>query len=178
MVPLASVSHSFDVCPVNSIKNRTDIPVNGRVVIPSKTTSFLKDTTTTTSTVSEIGNTIFDYVPAHPALSNPKTLHRYVVSVWKQASEKLAIDKEEWKKQASQEREQAKSLSSFNRIAEGEGELKMEYRERGIPFPTMRFAQAHNLELAGFAFFTSTFNVDSPKLFQDLGILIIPHQSS
>jgi hypothetical protein len=116
-----------------------------------------------------LGKTVFDYVPLHPALTNPKKVHRYLITVWKQ-KESLDIDKSAWKAQAENDRKLAALRAPHERLTEGPGELAMEYRERSIPFPTLKFARDHGLTLAGFSFITSSFNIETLDLVKKLGL--------
>ncbi len=42
--------------------------------------------------------------------------------------------------------------------------------KRASFLPTMKFAQDHGLELAGFGVVTSTWNIYTPRIFEDLGL--------
>lgn len=124
-------------------------------------------------TKSAVGRTIFDYVPMHPSLSNPKKAHRYTVSIWKQSSPELQISPESWTEIANVERAKYQSQPAHKRLVEQDGELAMKYRERSIPFPSQKFAVDHGLTLAGFGFFNSSFTLQSPDLFTKLSTLFI-----
>lgn len=115
------------------------------------------------------GNVIFDYLPLHPALSNPKSNHRYQVSLWRQSGP-LSIDKSEWTNQAQVDRDYSTRLPPHQRLTETERERELEIRERFIPLPTLAFTKKHDLKLAGLSLFTSTFNINTPSVYKSLGL--------
>ncbi len=146
---------------------RTDINVDQTTTIPSQPCAYISGENNDQS-ASQSGTVVFDYVPPHPPLSNPKKQHRYLLSLWKQSKD-LEIDIQQWKAIAQAEREKAKLLEPHHRIVEGNGETKMNFRERMIPFPSLKFAQSFGLELGGYGFFTSSFTSKTPEIFQSLG---------
>jgi hypothetical protein len=140
--------------------------------IPSVLTKYNFNTASSTDSKLEIpGNVVFDYMPLHPALSNPKSLHRYHLSLWKQpTSTYLTINKSEWSKTASQERLKSQSLPPHQRLNESSREVELEIRERSLPLPTMAFATKYGLRLSGLSLFTSTFNINTPSVYHALGL--------
>ena len=115
----------------------------------------------------------------HPALSNPKTQHRYVLTVWQQSkgeklAPKLKAAKDEWRTFAQKAKTKAASLfPPHRRLHDGERESAMEYRERFLAFPTLKFADSYGLSLKGLAHYTSGFTVDTPLVFKQLGMFCL-----
>jgi hypothetical protein len=78
-------------------KNSANIPVSSRLCIPGGSSPFLAPSSIHESTnhgkgdsffpsapnESPVipGETILDYIPPHPALSNPRKVHRYLISL-------------------------------------------------------------------------------------------------
>ena len=147
------------------------------MTIPPSTTKYLANSDLSTTNVSGPGCTIFDYVPMHPALSNPKKQHRYLFTVWeqpqgKQLTDELLAAKKEWSLSANAERESKDSLPLHVRLYEGDVEKSLEYRERFVAFPTLKLAEKYGLCLKGFAHYTSGFSINTPAVFKKLGMLI------
>jgi hypothetical protein len=185
-------------CKAILYNHRTDLKVEGgSLEIPSVLSKYIRDDgvadttsiddttvaanaatansatangTTPTDNAPKIpGNVVFDYLPLHPALSNPKSNHRYQLSLWKQPSS-LKIDKSLWSLQSEKDRKASKSLAPHSRLYESQSEIDLEIRSRSIFLPTLAFTKKHNLTLSGLYLFTSTFNIQVPGIYAKLGL--------
>lgn len=87
-----------------------------------------------------VGSVVYDYVPPHPPLSNPRKEHRYLITLWKQSKE-LSLEKHS----------------------------DLAYAQRGTFLPSMKFAKDNGLELDSFAWFKSSWDRDSSAIMQKLG---------
>ncbi|KAJ8329773.1 39S ribosomal protein L38, mitochondrial [Batrachochytrium dendrobatidis] len=122
------------------------------------------------------GNVVFPYIPPHPTFSNPRRVHRYVVTLFKQPNKTtpLNIDMSKLQLQAETDRAQManaqKDLPLSSRFHETEGEMALQMRERFLVAPTMKFAKDYNLELAGFGFITSSWVPETSHVFTGLNI--------
>eukprot|EP00842_Homolaphlyctis_polyrhiza_P000120 jgi/Hompol1/1108/HPOL_005513-RA len=166
----------------------TDIPVGYRGVIPAAPSSHFKPerlsnvdpaspfaSLPSPPTENKLpGNVVLDYVPIHPAFSNPRNVHRYVFSVFQQPTEKLNVDSDAFKAAAEAHRQavaaQRASLPISEKQIEGEGERALGLRERFAVLPTMKFAKQHDLKLVGFGFLTSAWTRDTSHVFTGLDI--------
>jgi hypothetical protein len=155
---------------------RTDIKVEGgSLEIPSVLSKYIKngderiDTKSDSNNSGIPGNVVFDYLPLHPALSNPRSNHRYQLSLWKQKSP-LQIEKTKWTLKSEQDRILAKSLPPHQRLTESQSELDLEIRSRSVFLPTLQFTTKHNLTLSGLYLFTSTFTIKVPEIYTKLGL--------
>ncbi|KAI8926390.1 phosphatidylethanolamine-binding protein [Entophlyctis helioformis] len=168
----------------------TDIPVTRRLEIPSAASPFFKadrlkdvDPSSPYASLPEApadakipGNVVFEYVPPHPAFSNPRKVNRYVLIALRQSGPNIKVDMDKLKASAESQRVLAEQRmtkegrSLAERPVEGEGEKALSTRERFLALPTMKFAKKHNLELAGYGFVTSSWNVHTPHMFTGLGV--------
>ncbi|KAL2911782.1 39S ribosomal protein L38, mitochondrial [Polyrhizophydium stewartii] len=139
------------------------------------------------------GNVVLDYIPPHPAFSNPRRVHRYLFTLFKQPTDKLkmslgsvraAAQRQRNKAAAEQAAEAAaeaaapeashkpgaKLGTAARRAFEGEGEMAIALRERFLVGPAMLLAKTHQLELAGFGFVTAGWKPETSHVFSALGI--------
>jgi large subunit ribosomal protein L35 len=91
------------------------------------------------------GMTVLEYIPPHPALSNPSKVHRYVVTLLKQSGP-LNVE----------------ALIPKS----GEGVMQT---DRAHFLPLRKFAKTYGLTWVGFGFFSSVWNKETPAIFQSLG---------
>ncbi|KAI9092707.1 phosphatidylethanolamine-binding protein [Phlyctochytrium arcticum] len=166
----------------------TDIPVKGRTVIPGGASPYLqpanqavdkildgaKFVPSAPETESPIpGKVVFPYVPAHPPASNPRTPHRYFMAVLEQPSESVQIDLETLSQKARKAAEQIELTSkepTWKRHVEGEGEKRIQVRERSLIMPLAKFMKQHDLELKGHGFFLASWDIHTSAVFSRLGI--------
>lgn len=94
------------------------------------------------------GKTIIEYVPPHPAFSNPKKMHRYVFTVLRQTTGTINSDP---------------ILSSITT------DLSDDSRAHFLPL--RKFMKDFNMEWSGFGFITQTYSPTlTPSIFKSLGI--------
>ena len=134
--------------------SRCDLKLkNGQLKINGGGSRYFTQDSEFESTVVENEKTMFDYVPLHPNMSNPKQTHRYVLSVWKQPVEKLVLNPDS--------------------INQGKQEINnnsnIEYSARRIG-SSYRFGKLNNLELVGVGHFTSSYTPDCSKIITSLGL--------
>ncbi|KAJ3295697.1 MFT2-Corn MFT-like protein [Blyttiomyces sp. JEL0837] len=165
-----------------------DIPVTKRVVIPGGSSPFLNPSTTTldhqnltgtgyhpkqrpSGEPSLPGKVILPYIPPHPANSNPRRVHRYLLTVLEQEKEIGGIDLDAIKTTVESEREAAKvgDSPSYLKSVIGDRENEMRVLERG-GFSTWGFMKKFGLKVASFGFFTSCWNLYTPNIYTRLGI--------
>jgi large subunit ribosomal protein L35 len=91
------------------------------------------------------GNTVLEYAPPHPALSNPSKQHRYVITVLKQND----------------------AFNSDQLLSKITDDLKDSSRAHFLPLRA--FMKTYQLEWAGFGFFCSTWNTKTSEIFAKLG---------
>ncbi|KAJ3251766.1 hypothetical protein HK103_002073 [Boothiomyces macroporosus] len=115
----------------------TNVKVQDRLVIDGGYSNFLGEKKDQT-----VGSVVYDYVPPHPPLSNPRKEHRYLITLWKQSKE-LSLEKHS----------------------------DLAYAQRGTFLPSMRFAKDNGLELDSFAWFKSSWDRDSSAIMQKLDYL-------
>ncbi|KAJ3114834.1 hypothetical protein HDU96_001577 [Phlyctochytrium bullatum] len=163
----------------------TDIPVQGRVTLAGGLSPYLKPAENQTvlnslrgvdfhpDVPSEApvipGNVIYPYVPPHPANSNPRKLHRYVLYAFKQKQEGVTLDLDALAARVKEVYGGVRNLPAHRRSVYGAGEQAMKVRERGL-VPAWSFMAANDMTLAGYAFFTSCYNVHTSSIFTRLGI--------
>jgi hypothetical protein len=108
-----------------------------------------------------VEGTVLDYLPPHPVLSNPRRQQRFLISVWKQPSNKLELNLEPFK-------------SSEGKVPHQQSNWRE--REHELQFPlrrietSARFAHQHGLELASLGFFVTGHDEHTSKIFTALGI--------
>lgn len=173
-----------------------NIPAKDRLVIPFGSSPFLKNPLEMPA-IDSIdpclaktpnpplepptlpGDTIFGYLPPHPAHSNPKKNRRYLLTVMEQSSKinadelKLAIKAKV--AEAAAEAEKSVSSSSapegFSIVAQGlvQRENELEFKERSVALPTWKFVKDNQLKVVGYGFFKSTWNLLTPPIYNALG---------
>ncbi|KAJ3308880.1 hypothetical protein HDV04_000721 [Boothiomyces sp. JEL0838] len=121
----------------------TNVKVQDRLVIDGGYSNFLgeKKGKYNVTIDQTVGSVVYDYVPPHPPLSNPRKEHRYLITLWKQSKE-LSLEKHS----------------------------DLAYAQRGTFLPSMKFAKDNGLELDSFAWFKSSWDRDSSAIMQKLGI--------
>ncbi|KAJ3218910.1 MFT2-Corn MFT-like protein [Dinochytrium kinnereticum] len=164
----------------------TDIPVTGRLVIPGGSSPFLGRKAAPQVSAAERsgfdyhpprpgtppeipGNVVLPYVPPHPPNSNPRRLHRYVLYAFRQPKQGVTVDWAETAKAVEARYSGVDKKKPFLKSVYGEAEQKLQVRERGL-FPAWKFKTDHNMSLAGFAFFTSSYNLHTSDIYSRLGI--------
>jgi phosphatidylethanolamine-binding protein (PEBP) family uncharacterized protein len=157
----------------------TNIPITSNITIPGGTSPYLAPPTATTleyesskgesfhSKSPEIltelpGTTVFPYVPPHPANSNPRSIHRYVLAVLKQNG-KVDVSSSSFAAQKSDA-----SFDMWEKDYIGDREKELLVRERGA-MSIQRMASDFGMSVEGFGFFTSGFNLHTPDIFTRLG---------
>lgn len=155
----------------------TDIAVgnDGMVELQPQLSKYIANLPESESPIPVVGNVVFDYVPMHPAISNPKKQHRYVLSVWAQPNnrplkDKLNSAKVNWNIKAQLDKKNAANLPPHAKLCDGDGEERIEYRQRFMAFPTLKFAEVYGLTLKGLSHFTSGFSITTPAVFKQLGL--------
>ncbi|KAJ3235209.1 MFT2-Corn MFT-like protein [Chytriomyces hyalinus] len=163
----------------------TDIPVTNRLTIEPGSSPYLVPSTLDTANLTDAsfhpsppsaepklpGKVVLPYIPPHPANSNPRKTHRYLLTIFEQPEGKSldfsieAIRTEAIKNQMSSNQSRAAWEKDFL----GEKEEAMHFVERGT-FSTWGFATQHELTVAGYAFFTAGWNLHTPDIFTRLGI--------
>ncbi|RKO85456.1 hypothetical protein BDK51DRAFT_33471, partial [Blyttiomyces helicus] len=171
----------------------TDVAVTNRLVIPGGTSPLISNPIPNQPTLP--GKVVLPYVPPHPAFSNPKRLHRYVITVLRQPEpnvpisfERLQAAAEEAKAQAERDakilaaekktkrEKRAEALAAKEEVPPhrkdyvGEGEKKLHIKERTVILPTMKFARDYGLEVASYGYFCARWDIDTPQVFTRLGI--------
>ncbi|KAJ3108567.1 MFT2-Corn MFT-like protein [Phlyctochytrium planicorne] len=166
----------------------TDIPMTaGRVMIPGGSSPFLAKPNGESSASTGSydyhpsapeeepqipGNIIFPYVPPHPPNSNPRKVHRYVLYAFGQKDGQVGskIDMKEIKSKVAERFGKIDSSDiSHRKSVYGEGEQKLQVRERSV-FPAWKLKTDFHMSLAGYAFFTSSYNIHTSDIFTRLGI--------
>ncbi|KAJ3071543.1 MFT2-Corn MFT-like protein [Podochytrium sp. JEL0797] len=161
----------------------TDIPVTNRLVIPAGSSPFLAPATSAAEGLTGAsfhpnapkeepvipGTVVLPYVPPHPANSNPRKTHRYLLTVFEQTSD-APLDVQVAKLRA----DAGAGVSVENRKAwekdhVGEKEAAMQFVERGA-FSTWGLKEKCGLKVAGYAFFTAGWNLHTPEIYSRLGI--------
>ncbi|KAI8612828.1 phosphatidylethanolamine-binding protein, partial [Chytriomyces sp. MP71] len=147
------VAPGKDTASLTGVSFHPTAPVNGEPVLP--------------------GKVVFPYVPPHPANSNPRQIHRYLLTVFEQSEGKtVEVQLETLRAEALNERmapsEQA-TVAAWEKDFIGENEETMKVLERGA-FSTWGFGVKHGLKVAGLAFFTSGWNLHTPDIYTRLGI--------
>ena len=111
------------------------------------------------------GNVVLPYVPPHPPNQAPKSAHRYVLVALEQTS-RIDVDVEELIK---------RRVSSLPKTATGaftadedEGEKRIMASARAA-FSVWGFAKEHGMDVSGYAFFRSSWNVYTPAIYARLG---------
>ncbi|KAJ3407518.1 MFT2-Corn MFT-like protein [Chytridiales sp. JEL 0842] len=195
----------------------TDIPVQNELVIPFGTSPFLRPASSTpaipptsnkgagfhpvppTTEPKIPGNMVLPYLPPHPPNSNPRKVHRYLLTVFEQKEKgAVQIDLGTLKAAALREREaglevKRKALAmqrrnksdgtevevpAWEKKIVGEREEELLVLERGqVPTWGLRRAavegvqgEVDSLSVAGWAFFTSGWNLYTPEIYTRLGI--------
>ncbi|KAI9008096.1 hypothetical protein BC832DRAFT_553064 [Gaertneriomyces semiglobifer] len=169
----------------------TDIPVQGRLVIPGGSSPLLRAPSEASQTMlagasfipappakepTIPGNVVFPYVPAHPAASNPRKVHRYFLAVLEQPSSTLKLDVEGWGQIAEEataklRKAQTKgNTPAYAKSTDGEGERQLKVRERGVPLPLTKFMKDYDLSIKGHGFFSAIWDIHTPYVFSRLGI--------
>jgi hypothetical protein len=134
------------------------------------------------------GNVILPYVPPHPANSNPRKVHRYLLTVFEQTEGKgLQVDLGKARQVALKERQEAlerrvgaikkggDEVPAWEKNVLGAKEEEMLTLERG-QFPTWGFAKGHaGLKVAGYGFFTSGWNLYTSDIYTRLGESLFFH---
>ncbi|TPX66923.1 hypothetical protein CcCBS67573_g07659 [Chytriomyces confervae] len=163
----------------------TDISVTNRLTIEPGSSPYLAPSTLDTANLTDAsfhpsppsaepklpGTVVLPYIPPHPANSNPRKTHRYLLTIFEQPEGKSldisleAIRSEAIKNQSSSIQNRAAWEKDFL----GEKEEAMLFVERGA-FSTWGFATQHQLNVAGYAFFTAGWNLHTPDIFTRLGI--------
>ncbi|KAI8841493.1 hypothetical protein BJ741DRAFT_594366 [Chytriomyces cf. hyalinus JEL632] len=163
----------------------TDISVTNRLTIEAGSSPYLAPSTLDTANLTDAsfhpsqpsaepklpGAVVLPYIPPHPANSNPRKTHRYLLTIFEQPEGKSldisleAIRSEAIKNQSSS----IKNRAAWEKDFLGEKEEAMHFVERGA-FSTWGFATQHQLNVAGYAFFTAGWNLHTPDIFTRLGI--------
>ncbi|KAJ3356986.1 MFT2-Corn MFT-like protein [Entophlyctis luteolus] len=116
------------------------------------------------------GNVVFPYIPPHPANSNPRKIHRYLLTLFEQRpDQKISVDLNDLRTSALNLVAANKSKRDWEKDYHGSREEEMKFIERG-GFSTYGFCHKHGLTVAGYAFFTSNWNIHTPEIFSRLGI--------
>lgn len=118
-----------------------------------------------------VGDVIFDYVPLHPAHSNPKQSRRYLFTLLKQ---KERIDPVSLKQNiVDQARKRDLALAKMNVTFPPlqEASARLESSARSCVGPTWKFICDQNLEVAGYGFLRSSWNLYTPSIYKSLGII-------
>ena len=108
------------------------------------------------------GDVVFDYVPFHPAHSNPRKQRRYMFVLLKQ-TEKVDI-------------EELKSILKKRSIGKQSSNLfsaktsKIQVLERGALGPILQYSKDVKSDIDGYGFVTSGWNIYCPEIFKSLGI--------
>ncbi|KAJ3031175.1 UNVERIFIED_CONTAM: MFT2-Corn MFT-like protein [Siphonaria sp. JEL0065] len=162
----------------------TDIPVTNRLVIAPGSSPYLNSSPVDTSKLTGTsfhpsqptaeptlpGNVILPYVPPHPANSNPRKNHRYLLTVFEQEGDgPLNIQLESIRQNALNQRSHELDKKVWEKDYLGEKEESMNFIERS-GFSTWGLGVKHGLTVAGYAFFTSCWNLHTPDIFSRLGI--------
>ncbi|KAJ3196264.1 hypothetical protein HK101_009529 [Irineochytrium annulatum] len=164
----------------------TDIPVTSHLVIPGGSSPYLAPAPVPPfnpqtdhpgayhPSKPEVepkipGKVVLPWVPPHPANSNPRKAHRYLMTLFRQKGP-IEVDIGEAREQGEALMKKAmETKKPHERVAYGEGEKKIGLLERGF-FPTWGFKEKYGLEVAGMAFFISTWNVHTSNVYTRLGI--------
>ncbi|KAI8802487.1 phosphatidylethanolamine-binding protein [Cladochytrium replicatum] len=146
----------------------TDIPITQRLVIPSRTSPYIDMTKIPVSErslntagyfppppeeVSEPvpGTTVLPYVPLHPAFSDPKHVHRYIFYVMEQKAAGLELPQ---------------ALKDLNHSSKD----SIVGNARGSFLPAYKFLTSRGLEMKGYGFLRSTWNIYTSKVYEAMGI--------
>ncbi|KAJ1554786.1 hypothetical protein HK405_004071 [Cladochytrium tenue] len=113
---------------------------------------------------------IFPYVPLHPANQEPRREHRYVIALFKQPSDRIDVDAQRLRERALERIKAAEDrLQSPALFVEDKGDELINTLARSS-VSVWGFAKEHNLQLAGYAFVKSSWNVYTPEIFTRLGL--------
>ncbi|KAI9351441.1 phosphatidylethanolamine-binding protein [Obelidium mucronatum] len=162
----------------------TDIPVTNRLTIAPGTSPYLGASTIETSGLTGTsfhpsqpsepavlpGTVVLPYIPPHPANSNPRKNHRYLLTVFEQEGETpVNVKLESIREEALKLRQGELEKKPWEKDFLGEKEESMNFIERG-GFSTWGLGSKYGLTVAGYAFFTSQWNLHTPDIFTRLGI--------
>ncbi|KAJ3284680.1 MFT2-Corn MFT-like protein [Rhizoclosmatium sp. JEL0117] len=162
----------------------TDIPVTNRLTIEAGSSPFLGTSAVDTTGLTGAsfhptkpsgepvisGNVVLPYVPPHPANSNPRKTHRYLLTVFEQQGDApLNVQLESIRDEALNFRRGELDKKVWEKDIIGEKEEAMKFIERG-GFSTFGLGVKHGLTVAGYAFFTAGWNLHTPDIFSRLGI--------
>jgi phosphatidylethanolamine-binding protein (PEBP) family uncharacterized protein len=157
----------------------TDIKVNGLLEVNPTKSKFLGD-----KSDFNAGTVIFPYLPPHPALSNPRKAHRYVLTLLEQPS-KLSLTpkqfEQEYLKNVSKKspffqlaRDQLRNESSEgNQIKEAlNAQIRNDSKQITIRklFNNLSIENTFGMKPKGLGFFTQTYTEETSQVFKDLGI--------
>ena len=102
------------------------------------------------------GEVLLDYIPPHPALSNPRKNHRYLFSLLESNTIGSKIDTCEFQTllKSVQESGQRPEMNPSARFSLG---------------PTYKWIKDHGMNLVGYGLFTSVWNRNTCQIYKGLG---------
>lgn len=143
----------------------SDIPIESRCTIEGG--SSVLD-----PKASNIGKTVLEYIPPHPAHSNPSKMHRYVFTLLKQSAPLdlnfLNVDMSGKTDMKVNDKDQMDIKNSDN----------FYLSKRANFLPLRKFMKDNSLEWEGLGIMTSVWNALTPDIFKSLGILTINYRYS
>jgi hypothetical protein len=163
MVSLAHVRYSL------SYADSANIQIKGDMIIQPRISTYLNSIPESSvapplalTTSAPPGDVIFEYVPLHPAHSNPRASRRYLLTLLKQNN---LIDPAKLKASLTREVGPSDASAPLN-----EAGVAMETNARANFGPTWKFINEQNMTVAGYGFLKSTWNLYTPAIYRSMGI--------